>query len=144
MYFRFVLSILILLLIANCDSTITTQYAYHPYLASRLCPLVISGELENIESISILLDQNNVFDVDKEVVDELGIHTDPDSEYRLPLKINPKKGFSHKIPCRNQIVRMRYYLNYIEKYLDIHFEKDQKKKFVIKKDPKLGELYVEN
>ncbi|TGM62544.1 hypothetical protein EHQ94_03820 [Leptospira meyeri] len=144
MFFRFILLMMTLLMIGNCDTTITTKYSYHPYLTNRLCPLVISGSLDEIESISILLDQTNVFDVDPEVVEELGIHTDPNAEYKLPLKINPKNVFFHKIPCRNQTIRIRYLLNGIEKSLDFHFEKDQKKKFVIKKDSKLGELYVEN
>lgn len=143
MYFQFLWLSLLFLHISNCDTTHTIQLTYHPYLAKKLCPLAISGALENITSISIVLDRTNVFDVEEKLLDELSVHTDPDSEYRLPFRIDLKDVFSHKIPCRNQTIRIRYRKDEMEKAYSFFFTKDKKQKFIIKRKSKSGELYVE-
>lgn len=128
----------------NCVNTreVILYSSYHPYVATRLCPLTISGELSSIRSISILLNHENVYDAEGQVVKESGIHVERDAEYMLPLKIDLQKGFFYQIPCRNQTIRIRYLLDGSEKYLDINFDRETLKNLSIRKRAP-GVLYVE-
>lgn len=111
-------------------------------MATQLCPLTISGEFSSVRSISILLNHENVYDAEEQIVKDSGILVERDAEYILPLKIDLQKGFFHKIPCRNQTIRIRYLLDGSEKYLDIHFDREPLKNFTIRKRAS-GVLYVE-
>lgn len=128
----------------NCVNTseVILYSSYHPYVATQLCPLTISGELSSVRSISILLNHANVFDEEEQVVKESDILIERDAEYMLPLKIDLQKGFFHKIPCRNQTIRIRYLLDGNERYLDISFDRENLKNLYIRKRTS-GVLYVE-
>lgn len=128
----------------NCVNTreVILYSTYHPYVATLLCPLTISGELSSVRSISILLNHKNVYDTEEQVVKESGILVEQDAEYMLPLKIDLQKGFYHKIPCRNQTIRIRYLLDGNESYLDISFDRENLKNLYIRKRTS-GVLYVE-
>lgn len=116
--------------------------AYHPFVATQLCPLKISGELSSVQSISILLNHANVYDLEEQAVKELGILIDQDAEYMLPLKIDSQIGFYHKIPCRNQSIRIRYLLDGIERSMIINFDKNKVNNFFLRKS-NLGDIHVE-
>lgn len=128
----------------NCVNTseVILYSSYHPYVAAQLCPLTISGEFSSVRSISILLDHENVYDAEEQVVKDSGILVERDAEYILPLKIDLQKGFFHKIPCRNQTIRIRYLLDGNEMYLDISFDRENLKNLYIRKSMS-GVLYVE-
>lgn len=140
MNFRY---ILLFFIFSNCVNRELILYsAYHPFMAAQLCPLKISGELTSVQSISILLNHANVYDLEEQAVKELGILIDQDEEYMLPLKIDSQTGFYHKIPCRNQSIRIRYLLDGMERSLIINFDKNKVNKFFLRKS-NLGDIHVE-
>lgn len=142
MYFKYLL--ISLLFFTNvCASNQFIPVVYHPYLSNKLCDLSIRGDLGIIHSVSIPLNYSNIFDIEGENIDLSYVLLDSDSEYYFP-KIDPKvSSFEESIPCRKQLIRIRYNVNSELRILDLFFETKKKQSFNLKLS-KSGELLDEN
>ncbi|MCW7468821.1 hypothetical protein [Leptospira kanakyensis] len=69
----------------------------------------IVGKKENLHSVSILLDQENVTDLSYEELVKEGFHVLPESEYLLSQGNVAKTTSEYSIPCKNQFIRIQYF-----------------------------------
>lgn len=114
--------------------------AYHPYIAKKLCKFYVSGDLTSVQSIKILLDKSNIIDYDDNIHLQDKIIVNPNEEFPLPYEPG-KKEFQYNIPCRIQIIRIRYEINREQKFLDIKYDSSVANKIRISRSKFENVLY---
>ncbi|TGM52036.1 hypothetical protein EHQ91_16615 [Leptospira biflexa] len=114
--------------------------AYHPYLSKSLCIVSLKGKTNRITSVSIVLDEDNILELNRDQIKEKDIYFEKNSEYFFSMESTREKNFQDRIPCRKQVIRIRYRLLDQEKVLDLQFNGQKNQSFVIKEN-KDGVLY---
>ncbi|TGM45993.1 hypothetical protein [Leptospira vanthielii] len=133
--------ILVFFILVGCmPNVVMVNSAYHPYLAKSLCGFSIRGKVGGIVSVSIVLDEDNNLELNRDQIKERDIYFDHNSEYFFSMQSMREKNFQDRIPCRKQIIRIRYRLLDQEKVLDLQFNGQKNQNFVIK-EKKDGVLY---
>ncbi|MCZ8341892.1 MAG: hypothetical protein O9301_02575 [Leptospira sp.] len=136
----FCIGIWIVTVLACAKETKIVQIPYHPYFANKLCPLEISGDLNYINSISILLEPSNVMDYEGKTEIKEFVLVKPGTEYFLDFE-KQSKNFRDKIPCRNQTIRLQYSINDTQKKLDVQFDASKPRKILVFKSKNGNEMY---
>lgn len=114
--------------------------AYHPYLSKSLCVFSLKGKVSRLTSVSIILDENNILDLNRDQIKERDIYFDQNSEYFFAMESMREKKFQDRIPCRKQVIRARYRQLDQELVLDLKFNGQKNQSFVIREN-KDGFLY---
>lgn len=116
------------------------KFPYHPYLSKYRCQFSILSNVNSINSVSIVLNDSNILDLDEQEIEAKGIVVDKNSEYQFSKIPKKLELFNEIIPCKKQIIRLRYQFADQEKNLDLVFKGNSKQKFIIN-EGKNGELF---
>lgn len=131
MFFKKGIISLFFLTISCLERKVSVISVYHPYVALKRCELIILSNTDRIKSFSIPIMNSNVLDISEDDLPLRNITVEKDSEYKFHKYPQKSENFKELLPCREQIIRIRYQIGFDEKILDIKFSGLNRQKFII-------------
>jgi hypothetical protein len=143
MFFKnLTLSFFSIILLGCISNEVRYNSAYHPYLFKSLCVFTITGEINRLIAVSIVLDEKNMTELNPEEIKARDVSFHQNGEYFIPTESVKENKITDRIPCKKQIIRLRYQLKGIEQILDLDFLGKNNQQYVLK-EKKDGSLFYE-